>query len=298
MSLRSAAYAILLNRQRRPSDDCRAPRIQAWGLWLAGGLVAALVLLPILYLLVRVAETRQNTWDLIFKTATLGTLGRSLGLAFTVSFASALIAVPLAWLTTRTDLPFRRLWFILGTLPLVIPSYVGAYLMVASLGPRGVVSQFLYNAIGITHLPAIYGFTGAAYVLTLLSYPYTLLSVRAALQGMDPALEEAARSLGQTRWRTFWRVTIPQLRPAIAMGSLLIALYVLRDFGAVSIMRYNTFTRVIYLQYSAAFDRASAAAFSLILVALRPDFSCVGVLTRPESVCARDAGSPRIKTAV
>lgn len=266
MSLRSTAKALIINRRKLQADRCRSS--PAWGFWLVGGFVTAAVLLPVLYLLVRVAESDQSTWGLIFQSATLSTLGRSLGLAFTVSFASALIAVPLAWLTTRTDLPLRRLWFILGTLPLVIPSYVGAYLMVASLGPRGMLSQLLNNLLGISHLPAIYGFTGAAYVLTMLSYPYTLLSVRATLQGMDPALEEAARSLGLTRWKTFWRVTLPQLRPALAMGSLLIALYVLRDFGAVSIMRYNTFTRVIYLQYSATFDRASAAAFSLILVTL------------------------------
>ena len=261
-----------INRQRYSAGGCRSIRNQSWNLWLAGGAIAGIVLLPVLYLLVRVADTSQNTWELVFQATTLHTLGRSLGLAITVSSASAVIAVPLAWLTTRTDLPLRKLWFILGSLPMVIPSYVGAYLMVASLGPRGVISQFLTNTFGITHLPAIYGFTGAAYLLTLLSYPYTLLSVRAALQGMDPALEEAARSLGHTRWSTFWRVTLPQLRPAIALGSLLIALYVLRDFGAVSIMRYNTFTRVIYLQYSTSFDRASAAAFSLVLITLTVSF--------------------------
>lgn len=269
------SVANIYNRQRYPESGCQSIRNQPWNLWLAGGLVAGVVLLPILYLLVRVGDTSQQTWELIFQTTTLHTLGRSLGLATFVSSASAMIAVPLAWLTTRTDLPLRKLWFILGSLPMVIPSYVGAYLMVASLGPRGVVSQFLSNTFGITQLPAIYGFTGAAYVLTLLSYPYTLLSVRAALQGMDPALEEAARSLGQTRWSTFWRVTLPQLRPAIALGSLLIALYVLRDFGAVSIMRYNTFTRVIYLQYSASFDRASAAAFSLVLMTLTVSFVAI-----------------------
>jgi len=268
MSLWSYTYEAIINRRNRPVANCRSPLHLSLSLWLVGGLAAAAVLLPILYLLVRAAGADQGTWALIFQPATLSTLGRTLSLALTVSLASAIIALPLAWLTTRTDLPFGKLWFILGTLPLVIPSYVGAYLMVASLGPRGMLSQLLNSLLGISHLPAIYGFTGAAYVLTLLSYPYTLLSLRAALLGMDPALEEAARSLGQNRWRTFWRITLPQLRPALAMGSLLIILYVLRDFGAVSIMRYNTFTRVIYLQYSAAFDRASAAALSLVLVSL------------------------------
>ncbi len=85
---------------------------------------------------------------------------------------------------------------------------------------------------------------------------------------MDPAQEEAARSLGLTAWQTFWRVTFPQLRPAITAGGLLVALYVVRDFGAVAILRFDTFTRVIYLQYSATFDRTAAAVLALVLVAL------------------------------
>jgi iron(III) transport system permease protein len=124
------------------------------------------------------------------------------------------------------------------------------------------------SSLGIQRFPSVYGFPGALYVLTLLSYPYVLLTLRAALQGMDPALEETSRSLGRGPWSTFWNVTFPQLRPALVSGSLLITLYVLRDFGAVSIMRFNTFTRVIYVQYKSAFDRASAAGLALILVLL------------------------------
>ena len=66
---------------------------------------------------------------------------------------------------------------------------------------------------------------------------------------------------------TFWRVTLPHLRPALGGGSLLVALYALRDFGAVSIMRYDTFTRIIYVQYR-SFDRSQAALLALVLVAL------------------------------
>jgi len=100
------------------------------------------------------------------------------------------------------------------------------------------------------------------------SYPYVLLGVRAALQNMDPSQEEAAQGLGLSRWQTFWRVTLPHLQPAIAGSALLVALYVLRDFGAVSVMRYDTFTRVIYIQYRSTFDRTSAAVLALVLVAL------------------------------
>ncbi len=249
-------------------------------LWLAGFAVALLLLLPVAYLFIRVVQADARAWSLIFSSSTLATLGRTVLLAGAVTFASILVALPTAWLTVRTDLPLRNMWALLTALPIVIPSYVGAYLIVASLGPRGVLAQLAERTFGIESLPSIYGFPGSLYVLTLLSYPYVLLTLRAALQGMDPALEETSRSLGQGPWSTFWKVTLPQLRPALASGSLLIALYVLRDFGAVSIMRYNTFTRVIYVQYKSAFDRASAAGLALILVLLTLSILYIEVRTR------------------
>jgi ABC-type sulfate transport system permease component len=89
MRYRPLTFHSILNRQVHRVDHCQNSHRQVWGLWLAGGLVAIIVLLPILYLLVRVAETGQNTWKLIFQSATLITLGRSLGLALAVSSASA-----------------------------------------------------------------------------------------------------------------------------------------------------------------------------------------------------------------
>jgi iron(III) transport system permease protein len=227
-----------------------------------------IVALPLFYLLIRVLDADQAVWDLLLQSRLLEIIARTLGLALAVTAGSAALAVPLAWLTVRTDLPLRRLWTVLTALPLVIPSYVGAYLFVAALGPRGMLQGWLEGPLGLSRLPDLYGFPGAFLVLTLLSYPYLFLSVRAALLRMDPRLEEASRGLGHGRWITFWRVTFPQLRPAIAAGGLLVALYVLRDFGAVSIMRYNTFTRVIYVQYRSSFDRTGAAALALVLVAL------------------------------
>lgn len=236
-----------------------------WGLSLA---VVALLLLPILYLVLRALGAGPATWSMLLQPRVLVVMVNSLVLALGVTLCSALIALPLAWLTVRSDLPGRPVWAILAALPLVIPSYVAAYLLVSALGPRGMLQQWLELLLGIQRLPSIYGFPGALFVLTLLCYPYTFLSVRAALLRMDPALEEASRSLGLGAWPTFWRVTLPHLRPALAAGSLLVALYTLRDFGAVSILRFDTFTRVIYVQYQSAFDRTAAAVLSIVLVVL------------------------------
>jgi iron(III) transport system permease protein len=207
-------------------------------------------------------------------------------LAGAVATSTVLIAVPLAWLTTRTDLPGRRVWATLSALPLVIPSYVGALALIAALGPRGTLQGWL-APLGVDRLPSIYGFWGAWLALTLFSYPYVLLSVRAALHGMDPGLEEAARSLGHGPWRTFLATTLPHLRPAVAAGALLSALYTLGDFGVVALLRYDAFTRAIYVQYRSALDRSSAAGLALLLVAVTIALLVIESRVRGRSVLHR-----------
>jgi len=230
-------------------------------------LIALAALSPVAYLLLRVSEAGGDAFDLILNRRTAETLLRTVLLAGCVSAATIALALPLAWLTVRTDLPLRRFWAVVTALPLVIPSYVGAFAFVEGLGPRSLLQQIL-APLGVGALPEIYGFGGAAFTLTLLTYPYVLLSLHTALWGLDPAVEESSRVLGSGAWQTFFRVTLAQLRPAMAAGGLLVALYTLADFGAVSILRFNSFTNVIYLQYQSAFDRTLAAASSLVLVAL------------------------------
>jgi iron(III) transport system permease protein len=250
-----------LERWARATEARRPPLVLAG----AAATVAALMVLPVAYLLVRAAESGFAGLATVLQPRTLRVLGNSALLTAVVTLAAAVVAVPLAWLTVRTDLPARRLWSVLTALPLTIPSYVGAFALIAFFGPRGMLQEWL-APLGVQRLPEIYGFVGAAYALTLFTYPYLLLTVRAGLLRLDPALEEVARSLGESRRRVFWRVTLPSLRPAMAAGALLVALYVLSDFGAVSLLRFNSFTRAIYLSYQSSFDRSLAAWLSLLLV--------------------------------
>lgn len=247
-------------------SPARAPAAPA-SLLVPGALVALLALLPVTYLLVLAFSADTSALDLAIRDRTLAVLGRTVALAGTVTIASVLLSVPLAWLTVRTDLPGGRFWAVATILPLVIPSYVGGYAIVAALGPRGAL-QSLLEPLGVDRLPELYGFPGAALALTLFSFPYVLLSVRGALMRMDPAYDDVARSLGRGPWSTFFGVTLPQLRPAIAAGALLVALYALSDFGAVSLLQFDSFTRAIYVQYRASFDRTLAAVLALMLVAL------------------------------
>ena len=249
-----------------PSVDLRRRGRPPLALALPACLVAAGMLLPLAYLLVRAAGGGRQAVALLATPATLRVLVNSAVLVALVTLGSLLLAVPLAWLTTRTDLPGRRVWAVLTALPLCVPTYVGGFAFVAALGPRGML-QTVLAPLGVDRLPELYGLPGAVLVLTLFSYPYVLLTVRAGLKGLDPALEEASRGLGSTPFETFRRVTLPQLRPAAAAGSLLVALYTLSDFGAVSLLRYDSFTRAIYVFYRSAFDRTPAAVLALVLVA-------------------------------
>jgi iron(III) transport system permease protein len=251
--------AIISLPARRPHD---APVLVVG----AAALVAAAMLLPASYLVLRVSDEGSAAWDAISTPGAREATLRTAILALTVTASTIALAVPLAWLTVRTDLPLRRMWSVLLALPLAIPSYVGAYTLVAALGPRGVVQGWL-EPLGVESLPEIYGFRGAWFALSLFTFPYVMLPVRAAIRNLDRSMEEAARSLGRGRWATFFSITLPQLRPSIAAGAVLVALYALSDFGAVSLLRFDSLSRIIYLRYT-TFDRGGAAALALVLVAL------------------------------
>ena len=224
--------------------------------------------IPLAYLCVVLVQDADLAREAIWREQTLRLLLRSMALAVAVTATAVALALALSWLVTRTDLPGRRLWTVLMTLPLVIPSYIAAYLWVSAIGPRGLLQDLLQEPFGVERLPSVYGFAGAWFVLTLSTYPLALLTVNAALARVDPQLEEAARGMGRSGWSTYRTVVLPQLVPAIGAGALLVALYALSDFGAVSIMRFDSFTRAIYTSYRASFDRVGAASLSALLVVL------------------------------
>lgn len=229
--------------------------------------VAGLTAIPIVYLSLR---TFGMDWAEITNalTSDIGELiFRTLALGIAVTISSVVLGVSAAWVTSRTDLPMRKLWALLLALPLVLPSYLAGFAFISALGPRGALQKWL-EPLGVNRVASIYGFFGAWLVLTLITYPYVMLTVRAALMGLDPSLDEAAASLGDSSAARARRVVFPQLRPSIIAGALLVMLYVIHDFGAVSLMRYNTFTRAIYTSYQGSFDRDRAALLSLVLLAM------------------------------
>ena len=236
----------------------RAP----WWLWVAALVVVAPVAASVLGLLIRAVEASDAAWDTLLSLRTLELLARTLGLTAAVTASASVIGVLGAWIITRTAIPWRRFWGVVFAMPLVVPSYLLAMVLISATGPRGLIADLT----GVS-LPSLIGFTGAWIALTLSTYPYVYLVTAAALANADPALEEAARGLGATPTRVFRTIVLPQLRPAVGAGALLAALYTLSDFGAVSLMRFDAFTRVIYAQYAGRLDRTPAIVLSIVLIA-------------------------------
>jgi iron(III) transport system permease protein len=212
--------------------------------------VAVLTLVPLAYVASYVVVIGPvDLWQLLARPRIAELLRNTITLAVACMAATAALGVALAVAVERTDLPGRRQWHGLLVAPLAVPAFVNGYAWVSL--DRGVQ-----------------GFGGAFAVVTLSYYPLVYLPVVAMLRRLDPALEETAFSLGHSRARTFRTVVLPQLRPALLGGALLVGLHLLAEFGALSLLRFPTFTTAIYDQYGSTFNGAAATAMAGVLVLL------------------------------
>jgi iron(III) transport system permease protein len=259
----STTLGIRVARRIVPS---RAPRPPV-ALVATALVVAGLAVLPLVYLAWRAIDGGADALAPLLRPRTLELIGATIALGLTVGAGAIGLGVPIAWLTARTDLPWRAGWAVLLIAPLAIPSYLLAFAMVAAFGPRGWIPSVL-EPVGIPAISGVYGFGGAALVLILATTPYVVLSTRAALVRLDPGLEEAARSLGSSPLEAARAAILPVIVPAVGAGALLAMLYAVSDFGSVSIMRFDSLASAIYSQYRFSFDRSSASALALLLVGL------------------------------
>ncbi len=244
-------------------------------------IVALVVLLPLGFLLEQAFSIGWSQVDALVFRPFVGTLlVNTVLLVLVATSACTVLGVAVAWCVERTDLPGRRVWGVLAALPITVPAFVTSY-----------------SWVSIT--PAVQGFGGASLIVTLAYYPLVYLPVAAVLRGMDPALEESARSLGLGPWRTFLRVTLPQTRLALLGGGLLVAVHLLSEFGAFAMLRFQTFTTAIYDEYRLSFDGPAASMLATVLVLL-----CLVLLLgelglRGRARYARvDTGAPRPVTRV
>lgn len=215
-----------------------------------------MALLPLFYLVIRALEyPAEDFISTVLSARSARLASTSLALTGAVTVLCVVLGVGLAVLVTRTAIPLRRTLAVAAALPLAVPSYVAAFgwqSMNALLNPG----------------TAFEGFFAATVVITSVTFPYVYLPAAAALMSVDPAQEEAARSLGRRPVNTFFTVTARQTAPAITSGALLCAIYVIADFGAPSILRVDTFTRAIFTSFSMGFDRLGGIALSSVLLLL------------------------------
>ncbi len=250
------------------------------------------MLLPLGYLVVRsLGADAAQVARVVFRRQSLEQLTNTMLLGAAVVGVTTLLAVPAAWLTSRTDLPMKRFFALAMVLPLAIPGYLMAYTLLSLGGDYGAV----FHMTGVS-VPRLRGFTGSVVALSVYNFPYMLLNLRAGLSGYDTSLEEIARSLGQRPARVFFSVVLPQLWPSILAGALLVSLHVITDFGVVSLMGYETFSFALYNAYVGAYGTSGAAPIALMMMALAGVFIVAEVwLLRRVILTRAGAGVARVR---
>ncbi|MDE1172906.1 MAG: iron ABC transporter permease [Parvibaculaceae bacterium] len=229
----------------------RVARLRSSLSWigLAAVLVSIASLLPLGFIIWIAVQTGWATASVMIFRSYVGDLlvNTMLLVALTVPICIVL-AVALAWLTERTDLPGARLWAGLAVAPLAVPAFVQSYAW-------------------ISLLPGLHGL-GAGVLISVLAYfPFLYLPVASALRRLDPGLEDAAASLGHAPWQVFRRVVLPQLRLAILGGALLVGLHLLAEYGLFVMIRFDTFTTAIVQQFQSTFNGPAANMLAGVLVA-------------------------------
>ena len=241
-----------------------------------GVFAALLAIVPLGYLVLRLAEGLEAASAELARPRTFELLSNTVLLVVSVSITALVVGVIQAWFVVRTNLRYPGFYAVVATVPLAIPSYVLAL---------GYVSIF----------PWFSGFWASWLVLTMATAPYVFLAVSAALLRVDIAAEEVGRSLGLSRLQVFLKITWPQVRTSATAAVLLVSLYVLSEFGAIALLRFDTFTRAIYNAYRASFDRTSAASLALVLVALTLVIVLLERRYRGDYLMQRPANPRRLK---
>ena len=211
-------------------------------------LIALFSLVPLGYVAYMTVATGWDTAvELVFRPRVAELLLNTvLLMVFTVPLCLVL-GVAGAWLVERTTLRGARVWAVLLAAPLAIPAFVNSYAWVSAI-------------------PSLGGLGSGVLIATLSYFPLVYIPAAAALSRLDPAIEQSAAALGLGAWRTFFRVVLPQLRIAMTGGALLVALHLLAEYGAFAMIRFDTFTTAIMVQYQSTFNGAAGNMLASVLV--------------------------------
>lgn len=229
-----------------PAGGWRRP-FPAW-IAVAAVLVSIAALLPLGFILAVAIQTGWTTISALVFRPRVGELLWNTALLLVLAIPiCAVLSLALAWLTERCDLPGTRIWAWLATAPLAIPAFVHSYAW---------VSLF----------PSLQGPFAGVMISVIAYFPFLYLPIAAALRRLDPALEDAATSLGLAPWRVFLRVVLPQLRLALCGGGLLIGLHLLAEYGLYVMIRFDTFTTAIIDQFQSTYNGPAANMLACVLI--------------------------------
>ena len=234
-------------------------------------LIAIAVVLPACSLLLLAINGGAHAWLSLFNAASLQAIVNTLLLTFGVGCFVAVVGVGCAWLVTAYDFQSRSVlsWALL--LPLAVPTYIVAYTYLDLLHPLGPIQATLRDWLGVAsprdwRLPDIRTLPCAIFLLGCVLYPYVYLSTRAMFLTQPANLLQAARSLGLTATQTFWRVALPQARPAVLIGVSLALLETINDIGASEFLGVKTITVTLYTTWISKGDIAGAAKIAVFLM--------------------------------
>lgn len=265
----------------------KAPKL----LFSANFLIFVTFISPIVYIIWRFLTFSRSFESFFQSWNVLDLFTNTISLLIVVVATSVSLGLIVSVLLTRIEIKGSKIWFTLCALPLVIPSYIGALTYVSAFSPKGLFVQ-LFRGQGLTEIPGMDGFLGSWIVLSLFTYPYVQLICSSALKNLDVTVEEAARSLGKSMLQVYTSVVFPRLKKPIIFSGLLVGLYVISDFGAVSLMKYSTVTKAIYSYYIFKIDGDPVIFYSGLLMILALALSVLQRSTR----LARSAavsGTPR-----
>ena len=229
---------------------------------------AALFVLPLVGLLWRAPW--GSLADALLEPEALMAMRLSLVCSVAATVASVILGLPLAWVQARGRFPGRSLLRALTLLPVVLPPVVGGVALLTVFGRRGLIGQWL-DPLGI-RLP----FTTAGAILaeTFVAMPFFVLAMEGVLGNLDRRLEDAARTLGATRWTVFRRVTVPLVRPSVAAGAALCWARALGEFGATITFagnfpgRTQTIPLAVYIELESRPEAGMALSLVLLAVSL------------------------------
>ncbi len=207
-----------------------------------------LVATPVIAIVVLALQPAPDLWPHLLNYVLPFALRDTTLLLFGVGFMTLIIGAGTAWLISLHEFPGRSTLLWLMPLPLAILTYIAAYVYVDMFEPLGSVHRALTLWLpvqdAVAALPNLRSLPGAIFIIGLVLYPYVYLSARAMFQLQSAEFSEAAKTLGAGRWSTFWRVSLPMARPALAVGLALVALETLNDIGASEYLGVRTLDRV------------------------------------------------------